>query len=238
VWVFPLGAAIVSAIFAALIAQQWISRKRPHQLAWALALLMFAIASFAAALGILGDWNPTLFRTYYLFGAIINVPFLAAGTVYLLAPRWIGAFFMLSVLVGAVFAAGAIFSASLQESALGVSGIPSGRQVLAPTSLPRTLSRYYSYTGFVIVIGGTLWSSWRLSRQRSEHLRNLTMGNVLIALGTAVVAAASAFARFGRGSIFAVGLLIGVTVMFAGFLRTRPRPEADTQPSAEPTAGQ
>lgn len=226
----------MSVIFAALVGQQWLSRRRPQQLAWGLALLMFAIASFAAAMGILGDWTPALFRTYYLFGAIINVPFLAAGTIYLLAPRRIGTAFMLIVLVSAVFAAGAVLSASIDASALEVSGIPSGREALVTNALPRTLSRYYSYTGFVIVVGGALWSAWRLSRQQSDHLRSLTKANVLIAAGTAIVAVGSAFARYGRGSIFAVGLLVGVCVMFAGFLRTRPRPP-ETRPS-EPAAGQ
>lgn len=237
-WVFPLSAAAVSAIFAALIGQQWLSRKRPHQMAWALALLMFAIASFAAAIGVLGDWTPTVFRIYYLFGAIINVVFLAAGTVYLLAPRKVGTLFMLIVVVGAVFAAGATFSATLDASALAVAGIPSGREVLSPTGLPRTLSRYYSYTGFVIVIAGALWSAWRLSRRQTENLRNLTKGNVLIAVGTAIVALGSAFARFGRGSVFAVGLLIGVCVMFAGFLRTRLHPETQTPTPSDPPAAE
>lgn len=236
-WAFPLAAAIVSAVFAALIGQQWVSKRRPHQLAWSLSLLMFAIASFVAGLGILNEWGPGLFRIYYLFGAIVNVPFLAAGTIYLLGPRRLGHGFMFLVVVGTIFAAGAVFSASLDVQELDVAGIPSGREVLDPNSLPRVLSRYFSYSGFLIVVGGALWSAWRSSRQQSEHLRNLTIGNVLIALGTFIVAVASAFARFGRGSILAVGLLIGVSVMFAGFLRTRSKPAPEVPPpSSSPAA--
>lgn len=229
-WLLPIAAAGVSLIFSALIAQQWFSKKRPHQLAWALALLMFAIASFTAGVGVLGGWTPNLFRTYYLFGAIINVPFLAAGTIYLLGPRPVGHLFAALVIIGALFAAGAVFSAELDVAALDVRGIPSAREVLEPTSMPRALSRYFSYTGFIIVVAGALWSAWRLSRQQSEHLGNLAVGNVLIAAGTFVVAIAGAFARFGRGSIFAALQLVGVSLMFAGFLKTRAGPAKADRP--------
>jgi hypothetical protein len=235
-WIFPLGAALVSAVFAALIAQQWLTKKRPNQLAWAIALAMFAIASFAAAVGILGGWNGFEFRVYYLFGAIVNVPVLALGTLYLLAPRKLGHAAAVLVAAAAVFAAGATFtahlnsltcpaSASLTQNApdcgLHIKGIPRARDVM-PENV-RTLSRYYSFIGFFVVVGGALWSAWRLARERSENLQRLAAGNILIAAGTFVVAVGSGFARYGGGSVFAVGLLVGVCLMFAGFIRTRPR---------------
>jgi drug/metabolite transporter (DMT)-like permease len=230
-WVFPMAAAVVSALFCALVAQQWVRKGRPHQGAWAAALLMFAVASFAAAIGMLGEWSPALFRLYYLFGAIINVPFLGAGTIYLLARRPLGHAFALIVVVGAIFAAGVVFGARLDPEPLAraTGEIPSGRDVWIEV-LPRTLSRYYSFAGLFIVVAGALWSSWRLAQQRSERLRGLAIGNILIAVGTLVVGVASQFARYGRGSVFAVGLLVGVSVMFAGFLRTRPPIPREEQP--------
>lgn len=221
-WIFPLGAAVVSAVFAALLGQQWLSRRRPHQLSWSLAMLMFALASFAAAIGILGGWTPFWFRIYYLFGAIVNVPVLASGTVFLLAPKPVGRAFAAVTVVATIFAAGAVFTAGLATAGLGTTGIPAGSGVM--TESVRTLSRYYSFTGFFIVVGGALWSAWRMARRREDHLRRLAVGNILIAAGTFVVAVGSGFARYGQGSIFAVGLLAGVILMFAGFLKTRPRP--------------
>src|SRR3989442_1818866 len=86
-WIFPLGAALISATFAFLLGRQWIARRRPHQLAWTVALAMFMVATLAAAQGVRLGWTPGLFRAYYLFGAMINVPFLAVGTVELLSKR-------------------------------------------------------------------------------------------------------------------------------------------------------
>jgi hypothetical protein len=218
-WVFPLASAVVSAAFSALIAQQWLARQRPHQLAWAVALMMFAIASFAAAIGVLDEWTRTWFRVYYLFGAISNVPVLGLGTIYLLGPRKAGHFVAVIVLVASIYAAGAVFTAPMNSAALEVSGIPSGRDVM-PDSV-RALSRYFSYAGFIVVVAGALWSAWRMVRSKAAHLKNLALGNIFIAAGTFVVALAGVFARYGQGAVFSIALLAGVTLMFWGFLKTR-----------------
>ena len=233
-WIFPLGAALVSASFAFLLGRQWIARSRPHQLAWTVALAMFMVATLAAAEGVRLGWTPWLFRAYYLFGAMINVPFLAVGTVYLLAKRrWVGHVFAALVLVAAAYGAAAMAGAHLDAAVLeSVRGIPEARFVITGTAPTRTLSRYYSYTSFTIVVLGALFSAFSLSRQRSTpsaaHLRRLATGNLLIAAGTFVVAAASVAVRLGRGSevamLFSAGLLAGISLMFAGFLRTRPKP--------------
>lgn len=232
-WAFPFAAAIVSAVFGGLIAQQWLARGRPYRLAWSIALFMFAIASFAAAIGMLGGWTPLWFRIYYLFGAIVNVPVLAAGTLYLLARRPIAHLFAALIVVGSIFATGAMFSVDLDETALreasasetavegGRAGIPAGGDVMGAEALPRVLSRYFSFTGFFIVVGGALWSAWRMARRKEAALQALAKGNILIAAGTFVVAVASGFARLGQGLFFAVGLLAGVSLMFVGFLATR-----------------
>lgn len=237
----PLTAALVSAVFSVSLFGQFHDHRKPHQLAWSLALSAFAIASFAAGIGILAGWSAGLFRTYYLFGAVINVPVLALGTIYLyFSPRiswaaavWIGA--------ACVYAAAAVLSADLEIALSGVRGaIPAGSEVM-PASI-RLLSRMYSYAGFLVVVGGAVWSVFKLARRPQARFRRLAQGNALIALGTIVVAAGSAFARFGRGAYFAAGLAAGVSIMFVGFLRTRgsaPRPAAEAlAPSNDSLPGQ
>jgi hypothetical protein len=221
-WSFPAAAALVSAVFAASVLRSWGVRRGPHLLAWGTALAMFAAASLAAGLGMLVGWSEALFRVYYLFGAIVNVPVLALGTIYLLTARRVAQACTLLVVVLSVGAAVDVFEVALETSSLDTNGIPAASDVL-PESI-RTLSRIYSFTGFFVVVGGAVWSAIRLMRQKGPHLRRLAAANALIALGTTVAAAASGFARYRQGSIFAVGLLLGVTLMFVGFLRTRPRP--------------
>jgi hypothetical protein len=226
-WVFPLAAALVSGYFSWLLAAQYSAKPRPNVLAWSVALGMFSLASAAAAFGSLFSWSPLVFRTYYLLGAILNVPALALGTLYLLAPRRVADAAAAVLIVASIVAAAVVFTADLATAGLDTEGLPRGSEVLSEEV--RLLSRYFSITGFLIVVGGALWSAARLARQRQPHLKRLASANLLIALGTTVVAGASEMARIATGSvedaIFAVGLFIGVSVMFAGFLKTRaPQP--------------
>src|SRR2546427_9657802 len=118
-WIFPLGAALVSATFAFLLGRQWIARRRPHTLAWTVALAMFMVATLAPAQGVRLGWTPGLFRTYYLFGAMINVPFLAVGTVELLSRRrWARHVFAVLGLSAASYGAAAMASAPLHAPLL------------------------------------------------------------------------------------------------------------------------
>jgi hypothetical protein len=218
-WVFPVTAAAISGALAAALGRSWMQTRRPNLLAWCLALSLFAIASLAAGAGMLIGWTTALFRIYYLFGAVVNVPVLALGTIYLLAPRRVGHVCAVVVALGAVSAVFTVYSADLNVSTLHVSGIPSGRDVM-PAG-PRALSRYYSIAGSVVVVGGALWSAWRLARRRQGDLWRLARANVLIAVGTLVVAIGSIFARYGRGSVFAISLAVGALLMFRGFMTTR-----------------
>ncbi len=221
-WVFPLAAAGVAGAFSLSLSKGWRARRRPNLLAWAVALAMFALASGAAAWGLLWGWSSGVFRTYYLFGAVVNVPVLALGSIYLLAPRAAGHVAAFVVAWASLWAAFKVIGAPLDQVALATSSIPAGSAVIGESS--RALSRAYSYAGFLVVVGGALWSAYKLRRRNQYDLRRLAVANSLIALGTLVVAVASGFARYGRGAVFAVGLLAGISVMFAGFLKTRPGP--------------
>lgn len=231
-WVFPLAAAAVSGCFGGALAVRWRERHSPHLLAWSLALAMFGIASAAAAVGLHTGWTPNAYRIYYLFGAIANGPVLALGTIYLLTRRPIAHVCAIVVAMACLGAAVAIANADVSSSGLGTGGVPRGSEVL--TRDVRLLSRYYSITGFVVVVGGAVWSAVRLLRRREPHLRRLVGANLLIAVGTTVVAVASEVARVGTGSaqgfIFAVGLFVGVSVMFLGFLRTQPPSPSGSAP--------
>ena len=80
-----------------------------------------------------------------------------------------------------------------------------------------------------MIIGGALWTAWRLcattsprravARAASARPGVWSLGNVLIAAGTIVLSASGTFAgRLGKDRAFAVTLLVGIVVLFAGFL--------------------
>lgn len=225
-WFFPLAAAIVSAAFAALLLRQFAARRRPYQAVWVVALLMYAAASFALFLGVLGDWTTAEYRVYWLFGAVLNVPFLALGELYLLVKsRTVMNVLLVALLFASAFAASRVRTANLDVAALA-KDLPLGKDVFAADTLPYRLSQFYAYPAYFLLLGGSVWSAWRM-RGRPE-LRDRAVGTVGIAVGATIVAIGSGVgAGLNVVPLFSIGLALGIAVMFWGFLlasRHRPQP--------------
>src|SRR5439155_13994019 len=55
--VFPAVATLVSAVFAIQLLTSYAHRKRLPQLAWGIAMAMYAVASLAVAAGVSGGWD-------------------------------------------------------------------------------------------------------------------------------------------------------------------------------------
>jgi hypothetical protein len=222
--VFPLAAGAIAAVFGAMLIRRFADRRRPHEGVWAAALLMFAAASFAMFLGVVRGWQSSDFRVYWLFGAILNVPFLAQGEVYLLVrSRRAGHLVFACVLALAVFAAWKVSTATIDPVPL-TKTLPLGKEVFGDGSAPYRLSQLYAFPAYFFLLGGSVWSALKMKGR--PELRNRTAGAVGIALGATVVAVGSGVgAGFGIVPLFSVGLALGIGLMFWGFLRSS-RPAA------------
>jgi hypothetical protein len=234
-WVFPLVAAAVAAAFSGLVAKQYLARRRPYQLAWVLALAMYATASLAVVFGMTGGWTPREFQLYWALGAVLNVPFLAGGELMLLvrSPRVHAACWIMLIFVSA-YTVAVLRGASFDAAALA-EDLPSGRGVFGEGSAAQRLPQLISTPSYLVLVAGVLWSAGRL-RGRPE-LRDRFIGTLLIALGATVIAGfGSYFAFNGRAVAFSIALAMGIAVMFVGFLRASrqapiPAPTAAASPS-------
>jgi hypothetical protein len=226
-WVFPFLAALVAFAFAAMLARQFLERRRPYLFAWTVALLMYGVASLAVVAGVAGGWTSAEFQVYWALGAVLNVPFLAAGEVLLLfrrdPVRWATA---LALVFLTAYTVAVLRNAAIDAGALA-ERLPSGKEVFGDGTPAHRLPQLVAIPSYLLLIAGALWSALRM-RGRPE-LRDRFMGTLLIAGGATVIAGfASAFAALGLLPLFSVSLLAGVAVMFWGFLR------ASRQPAAAP----
>jgi hypothetical protein len=210
------AATLLALAFALCTLERWLDRRKRHEAAWTAALFLFAAASTALWAGAAFGWNGLWFRLFYLFGAIVNVPYLALGTVYLLVDREIGRRVAIGVHAFAAFSAGAVAVAPL-TAPIAPDTLPQGSDVFGP--VPRILAAAGSGIAAVVIVAGAVWSAIRLARRRST--RRLALANVLIAVGTVILGAGGILnSVLDEMDGFAVSLVVGITVIFAGFLLT------------------
>ena len=170
-WAWPLATGCLGAVFTGLVAWQWRRRRRSHQAAWTVGMLIYTIAAVMEAWSeYSGAWNPTVYRLYIVFAASL-VGFLGLGTLYLLTRRRVwGHIYLVFVLVCmGVFFYGT-FRASLITSKL-VPGITVGGQALGESlTFPRVMSLPLNVTGSLFLFGGALYSIWRFIRRTRVRL--------------------------------------------------------------------
>ena len=151
-----------------------------------------------------------MFRAFYLFGAVLNVPFLALGTLYLLLGQERGDRWAAAICLVSAFAAGVVLVAPF-TGPIPTDRLPQGSEVFGPA--PRILAAVGSGVAALVVVGGALWSAWK---QRTPRF---VLSNLLIASGTLVTGASGILnSVFDEMTGFAVALAVGITLLFAGFL--------------------
>ncbi len=219
------AATLVALAFALTTLDRWLRRRRPHDLAWSISLMLFTVGAGALWWAEGQGWTLATFRVFYLAGAVLDVPWLALGTIYLLAGSRAGRATQRWLVALSWFSVGVV---AFSETRAEVSGgeLPTGKDVFGIA--PRVLAAVGSGLSATVIVVGALWSAWRLARHRAPSLDGsratsapgrLVVGNVLIAVGTLVLSASGTLAgRLGKDQAFIVTLLVGIVVLFAGFL--------------------
>ena len=227
--VVSLAAMVIAGVFATALWRQYRARRRDHALAWAVSLALFAGGALAIAGGIAFGWSRATFGTYWLTGALLTVPFLAVGQLQLMVPKLTALWWT----VAGLYTAWAIFTllSSPPDPAVLAAvdargGLPRGAEVFGQEALTIRLLRFSNIIAVVPLVG-SIWSGWRTRR----------WGVLLIGVGVAVAGASFSAIRLvegdGQATLTALFLLVGVALMYGGFLAAgRPsRRGAFTEPA-------
>lgn len=202
---------------------------------------LFTVAALSLWWAEARGWSASSFRLFFGFGAVVNVPWLGLGTVYLLAGKRAGDITTRWLLVLSGFAIGVVFTSPI-SGVIDPHGMPTGKDHFG--ALPRVLAAVGSAVPATLIFAGAAWSAWRVMRGASPAVtasatrnvfsaRRLALGNVLIAAGAAVLSASGALSgRVGADRAFAITLATGICVLFAGFLVASNATSAPRQRSA------
>lgn len=212
-----LGATVIALVFAVLVFRQWLSRRKPFQLAWSIGLILYAVAAGSQFLAEAYGWTVEIYRVYYLMAAPL-VAALGVGSTFLVNRR-IGLAFSLYTAVLFVGFAWVVFTAPVNVAAL-MQPVPGGNGF--PDSV-RLWSPAFTIPGSIALIGIAAYSYWRT---------RLSF-NAWIAVGALVVAAGGSLARFNLDTwVLYLGEFVGIALMFWGFLKSQDLVKA-TRPSPE-----
>jgi hypothetical protein len=99
----PALTALFALLFAALLFDQYRTRRGAYQLAWGVGALAFSVAAGAEALAAAVGWSEPIYRAWYLFGAVWTAGWLGAGTILLLAKTRFGYWYALCLALSGLF---------------------------------------------------------------------------------------------------------------------------------------
>jgi hypothetical protein len=175
-------------------------------------MTMFAIATWALFIGVTFAWTGPIYRTFFLFGAVLNIPFLALGSMFLVVGKRSG--HAMTVALGAftAFATTLTLTVPFQQP-LPVDGIPHARDMFESGFGPRLFALIGGAVGVTILSVLALVSLVRFWKRD----RSIVWGNALILAGTLAAAWGGTRLALGDESGFALSLLIAVTLIWAGY---------------------
>lgn len=229
--IFPLVVTVIAFAFAAILLRQFLRRHRPYQLVWTVSLTLGGIAGLAFILFLAGDRNAFFFKLYYIAGALLMAAYLGLGSIYLLAPRRIANAVAVVLVVLSLAGIALIFATHIAPGPLHAGNVEAGTNLV--TGPPVVLIAVLNTFGALSVIGGAIYSAWRVWRRQGPP--RILISNVLIAGGTILASLAGTLARLtGNGGAFWALLAAGFVVLFCGFILTTLSGRPATQPAPVP----
>jgi len=215
--VWPLITAVLGFVYVGLLVNQYVKRRKMHQLMWAIGFLFYAVAAVMEFWSEYSHvWDPTVYRVYIVLAASL-VGFLGNGTLYLVSKKrlWGDLYLGFNLVMLAIFLYGT-FTVNLLMDKL-VPGIVVGGQALgASGTFPRLMSLPFNIPGSLLLLGGAVLSIIKFWPKKAFRYR--VWANVLIIIGTLMIAAAGSMARFGASGGLYVGEMVASAILLWGFM--------------------
>ena len=208
----PLLTTVVALVFAVVVLRRYRERGGLHLLWWGIGLLTYAAGTATEGLTTLFGWHESVFRAWYIAGALLGGAPLAQGSVYLHLPRRVA--HRLTIALLAVVLAGSV---CVLMTPLDLSLVETYRlsgKVIQWRWL-RFISPFVNLYALIFLVGGAILSALRFRRR--VETRHRYIGNVLIAVGALLPGIGGAFTRAGYTEVLYVTELLGLAFIYAGY---------------------
>ncbi|HEX9093027.1 MAG TPA: hypothetical protein VF902_03505 [Coriobacteriia bacterium] len=216
-WAWPLATALLGFVYVGLLLAQYAKRRKMHQLMWAIGFLFYAVAAVMEFWSeYTQHWDPMVYRFYIVLAASL-VGFLGNGTLYLVTKKrvWGDVYLAINGVLLAIFLYGTLTANLLMDKL--VPGIVVGGQALgASGTFPRLMSLPFNIPGSLLLLGGAVLSIVKFWPKKEYRYR--VWANVLIIIGTLMIAGAGSMARLGSTGGLYAGEMVASAILLWGFL--------------------
>lgn len=217
-WAWPLATAILGFVYVGLLAKQYVERRKMHQLMWAIGFLFYAVAAVMEFWSeMTGVWDAGVYRIYIVLAASL-VGFLGNGTLYLITKKriWGDLYLGLNLVLLAIFLWGTETAVLIQAN-LQPGIVVGGTALGASGTFPRIMSLPFNIPGSLLLLGGAIFSIIKFWPKPAFRYR--VWANVLIIIGTLMIAAAGSMARLGVSGGLYAGEMVASAFLLWGFLK-------------------
>lgn len=216
----PAAAGVTGLVFAGLVAAKWRKNRRAHDALWAAGLFLYGVVSFVEAWVMTSGWTIPLYRTYFVMSPAL-VGLLGAGTIRFVADaKWSRLFTALVAGLVLVAAIGQLFLVIHIDTPVTADGVTKpldewgselgGRAIPFPHPA-RIAFLLLNIVGGLALILGALWSWWTTKR----------LGVLLIGVGALFPFTGGTLSTLGFPEGRIIAQLIGIVIMFAGFVKSQ-----------------
>jgi hypothetical protein len=223
----PLISTIISFVFAISVFNRYRLRKGTHLLYWGIGLVLYGLGTLSEVILAI-NFSPIILKLWYLCGAMLTAAWLGQGTVYLLVRKpgvaramaiglWIVSLAaVLLVILAPLSASATVYEVTQPASA-------QYKDILTRSGWIILLTILLNIYGTITLVGGAIYSAYLFWRKRV--MLNRVVGNILIAAGALMPATAGFFVQAGLVDWLYISELLGVILMYIGFLQaTASRP--------------
>jgi len=228
---------LVTFIFAVAVFNRYRYKRGTHLLLWGIGLIFYGLGTLTEVV-LTFTFSPLALKLWYLSGAMLTAAWLGQGTVYLLVRRR-GVASVLTVILTLVslISLALILAAPISPAAAAFdTHQPASAQykdILVRSGIITLLTILLNIYGTLTLVGGAIYSAYLFWRKKV--LANRMVGNLLIAAGALMPAMGGSFLKAGLGDWLYLSELLGVIIMYAGFLQATAGP-APAQSRAVPAS--
>lgn len=227
----PIFSTIISALFAYTILSRWLEKPQAyHLLWWGLGVVTYGIGTAIESGVTLFGWNVVLFKSWYIFGALLGGAPLAIGTIYLLFRNRVGHIAVGLLLTTVIITSGFVIMSPIKYELVDPAILSSS--VLGWQNI-RIVSPFINSLAFLFLVGGSIYSVIKfIGIPESRHV---AIGNLLIAIGAILPGIGGMGSRMGHTELLYIGEFIGVILIWFGYRTCQkvPRPSERLEPALE-----